>query len=525
MNLKNLHLSTKLWLSVATVLVLMLGVILTGAARGNRIQDEGRIAVTEAAAKVQAVTEWSSLTELNAVRTLAIFLTTDSTLETQFKDEMARTSERITEVQKSITAMPLGPQDKAQMDKIAGLRQQVLNLRGEARKLKASGQLAEATALAKGPYLTASNTYLAALREFVTMQQDTMAKSQTEAEVSRQGNARFLIVSIFGILLIIVVGAAMLIRSIREPLDAAVGLAERIAQGDLTQEIQIDRTDEFGHLMQSLMKMNESLNRMVSQIRLSTDSIATASAEIAAGNNDLAMRTEQTSGNLQATASSMASVTEAVQHSADGARQASSLAASASSVAQQGGSVVQDVVNTMHDINASSRRISDIIGVIDGIAFQTNILALNAAVEAARAGEQGRGFAVVASEVRSLAGRSAEAAKEIKTLIGASVERVEVGSRQVTEAGSTMQGILDSVQKVTHVVDEIASAAADQSSGIAEVNAAIGNLDQMTQQNAALVEQSAAAAQSLQHQADQLASIVSVFKVRGGLSSTRALLN
>jgi len=259
--------------------------------------------------------------------------------------------------------------------------------------------------------------------------------------------------------------------------------------------------------------MSGALGRMVHQVRQSTDSIATASAEIASGNNDLAARTEQTASNLQQTAASMDHLTNTVRNSADNAQQATTLAANASHVAQKGGEVVKQVVVTMEDINASSKKIADIIGVIDGIAFQTNILALNAAVEAARAGEQGRGFAVVASEVRSLAQRSAQAAKEIKGLIDSSVEKVESGARLVAEAGTTMTDIVQSVKRVTDIVGEITSAANEQSSGIGEINRAVVTLDQMTQQNSALVEESAAAASSMREQAAQLASAVSVFKV------------
>jgi methyl-accepting chemotaxis protein len=258
--------------------------------------------------------------------------------------------------------------------------------------------------------------------------------------------------------------------------------------------------------------MKTSLVNMVNQVRHSTHSIATASAEIAQGNNDLAQRTEETSSNLQSTASSMDNLTHTVQTSAENARQASTLAANASTVAERGGAVVRQVVSTMEDINVSSRKIADIIGVIDGIAFQTNILALNAAVEAARAGEQGRGFAVVASEVRSLAQRSAEAAKEIKLLINTSVDKVASGTQLVSDAGSTMNDIVQSVRKVADVIGEITAASGEQSTQISDINQAIGGLDQMTQQNAALVEQSAAAAESLRDQADQLARAVAVFK-------------
>jgi methyl-accepting chemotaxis protein len=337
-----------------------------------------------------------------------------------------------------------------------------------------------------------------------------------ETEARRQTNSAGILVGLAVIVAAIFLATSWLVRSIREPLNQANELAARIAQGDLSTVVVTHREDEFGALLDSLSTMNQSLSRMVSEVRSSTDSIAIASSEIAQGNNDLAQRTEQTSSNLQATASSMDALTGTVQHSADNARQASTLAASASSVAQRGGAVVSQVVETMQEINASSKKISDIIGVIDGIAFQTNILALNAAVEAARAGEQGRGFAVVASEVRSLAGRSADAAKEIKSLIGTSVDKVESGTKLVTDAGATMQEIVDSVRRVADVIGEITAAATEQSTGIAGVNQAIGNLDQMTQQNAALVEESAAAAESLRDQADRMKQAVSVFKVGAG---------
>jgi methyl-accepting chemotaxis protein len=263
----------------------------------------------------------------------------------------------------------------------------------------------------------------------------------------------------------------------------------------------------------ALTGMQQRLQALVSEVRQSSQNIQIASTEVATGNQDLSQRTEQTASNLQHTASSMGQLTGTVRQAADAARTANQLAASATTVAQRGGTVVSEVVATMDDINTSSRKIADIIGTIDGIAFQTNILALNAAVEAARAGEQGRGFAVVASEVRSLAQRSAEAAKEIKSLIGASVEKVESGSRLVADAGTTMGEIVASVQRVTDIIAEITSAASQQSQGIVEVNGAVTKLDEMTQQNAALVEQSAAAAISLQQQAERLAHSVSVFKL------------
>ena len=320
------------------------------------------------------------------------------------------------------------------------------------------------------------------------------------------------------------VGAAALIRSIQQPLAQANALAARIASGDLSAQEQVARGDEFGELLRALYAMSASLGRMVQQVRQSTDSIATASSQIASGNHDLSARTEQTASNLQQTAAAMEEFSSTISQSAHSAQQASTLAAGASGVARRGGEVVGQVVSTMEEINHSSQKIADIIGVIDSIAFQTNILALNAAVEAARAGEQGRGFAVVASEVRSLAGRSAQAAKEIKDLITASVERVGAGQRLVQDAGTTMHDIVQSVQRVTDMIGEITSASTEQSTGIAQVAQAVGNLDQMTQQNAALVEQSAAAAQSLREQAQQLAQVVSVFRVdsQGAVATARS---
>jgi len=304
-------------------------------------------------------------------------------------------------------------------------------------------------------------------------------------------------------------------RSICKPIGEAQRLAEAIAGGDLSDHrIDVNGKDEPAQLLLALQSMQGALRQIVSEVRQSTDSISTASVEIATGNQDLSSRTEQTASNLQQAASSMEQLTGTVKQSADSARQANQLAASAAGVAARGGDVVSKVVSTMEDINTSSKKIADIIGVIDGIAFQTNILALNAAVEAARAGEQGRGFAVVAGEVRNLAQRSAQAAKEIKALIGASVEKVNSGSKLVADAGKTMQEIVSSVQRVTDIIGEITAAAAEQSEGIGQINTSVTQLDRMTQQNAALVEQSAAAAESLKDQTGRLSQAVSVFRLR-----------
>ncbi|WP_176663588.1 methyl-accepting chemotaxis protein [Variovorax sp. SG517] len=316
--------------------------------------------------------------------------------------------------------------------------------------------------------------------------------------------------------------ALWIARIVARPLEEAVKVAQSVASGDLTSRIEAHTTDETGQLLDALKGMNDSLVKIVSEVRTGTDTIATASAQIASGNQDLSSRTEEQASSLEQTAASMEELTSTVKQNADNARQANQLAVSASEVAVKGGNVVSQVVDTMGSINASSKKIVDIIGVIDGIAFQTNILALNAAVEAARAGEQGRGFAVVASEVRSLAQRSAAAAKEIKTLIGDSVEKVEEGSKQVEEAGRTMEEIVGSVKRVTDIMGEITAASQEQTSGIEQINQAITQMDQVTQQNAALVEEASAAAQSLQEQAGTLVQSVSIFKLdANALATTR----
>jgi methyl-accepting chemotaxis protein len=322
--------------------------------------------------------------------------------------------------------------------------------------------------------------------------------------------------ALFGLLIVTLVAGLLypLIRvMVGRPLAQALKIAETVAAGDLTSQIDVSSSDETGRLMSAMKRMNASLVRIVGEVRSGTDTIVTAATQIAAGNHDLSARTEQQASSLEQTASSMEQLITTVKQNGDDARQANQLAASASSVASKGGAVVAQVVDTMGSINASSRKIVDIIGVIDGIAFQTNILALNAAVEAARAGEQGRGFAVVATEVRNLAQRSAAAAREIKQLIGDSVDKVEAGSELVNQAGATMEEIVASVRRVTDIMGRITSASRDQEAGIGQISQAITHMDGVTQQNAALVEEAAAAADSLHDQADTLAHVVSVFKL------------
>jgi len=365
--------------------------------------------------------------------------------------------------------------------------------------------------------LTRAKGSMAILEDMVQKIGAALDEGLAQAKTAREAAARNAFMADAGVIalaaLILIPFTVLNMRSICRPLDTARELATAIAAGDLSRHVEVHGRDETAAMMDTLNAMQDALQRMVGQVRLSSDSINTASVEIATGNHDLSHRTEQTAANLQEAAASMEQLTSTVKQSADTARQANQLAACAADVATRGLEVVSQVVSTMNDINASSKKISDIIAVIDRIAFQTNILALNAAVEAAHAGEQGRGFAVVAGEVRSLAQRSAEAAKEIKTLIGASVEKVDLGSRLVGDAGTTMRDIVSSVQRVTDIIGEITAASSEQSDGIGQINTSVTQLDRMTQQNAALVEESAAAAESLKEQAARLIELMGTFKL------------
>ncbi len=514
--LNRLRTAQKLWLAVLAIVIMLAAVVGFAGYRSSLGQAKADAIIKELAVRVESAILWKGLTEANAARTQAVIMSSDPAIEAEFKDVITATSAQISALQKSLESMALTEADKAQMGKIAAARATMLDLRKKANELKSGGQADEATALVKQSYNPAVAAYLQSLRDFVDLQQKYSDERKAELGDDRMRTVQLAGILVALVLLCVGLGAYFLIRSIEQPLLQARQLAERIAGGDLSARETIVRGDEFGELLHALYAMSEALGRMVHQVRQSTDSIATASAEIAQGNHDLSARTEQTSSNLQETAAAMEQFTSTIQQSASSASQASSLANGAATVARKGGDVVAKVVSTMDEIQQSSRKIADIIGVIDGIAFQTNILALNAAVEAARAGEQGRGFAVVASEVRALAGRSADAAKEIKQLIGVSVEKVEAGSQLVQNAGTTMQDIVQSVQRVTDMIGEVTAASTEQSAGIAQVNQAVGQLDQMTQQNAALVEESTAAAQSLREQAQQLAQAVSVFKVNDG---------
>ena len=415
--------------------------------------------------------------------------------------------------QASYAALVSEPDEK----RIYGTLQQTLDdyLASSAKLtgLSHGGQKDEARGLFRGgsnKLYREANEQLDAL---IKINDDGSSASDQSASATFVMSRRMIIAMQVAVIVVALAMALWVARIVAGPLGDAVGVARRVADGDLTAHIVASSGDETGQLMHSLRDMNDSLLRVVGQVRGGTDAIATASAEIASGNLDLSARTEGQASSLEQTASAMEQLTSTVRQNADNARQANQLAQSASGVASDGGRVVGEVIATMESISGASRKIVDIIGVIDGIAFQTNILALNAAVEAARAGEQGRGFAVVATEVRNLAQRSAAAAREIKALIDDSVRQVDAGTALVQQAGSTMSQVVSSVQRVTDVVAEISSASEEQRSGIEEVNKAITQMDEVTQQNAALVEQAAAAAAALQEQAASLAGVVSQFRL------------
>jgi len=380
-------------------------------------------------------------------------------------------------------------------------------------RLVAENKKQEASKLLLSSVIQDQKAYSDEVKELVKLVGVLMDKSGVEAENNYHTSSTLMAGLATLATLMACAFAYQITRGITAPLKRAVQVAHTVASGDLTSHIEAGGTDETGQLLIALRDMNDSLIHIVGEVRASTDTIATAASQIAAGNMDLSSRTEEQASSLEQTAAAMEELTSTVKHNADNARQARRLAASASDIAVKGGAAVSQVVDTMALINDSSKKIVDIISVIDGIAFQTNILALNAAVEAARAGEQGRGFAVVASEVRNLAQRSAAAAKEIKTLISDSVNTVAIGSKLVDEAGTTMDEVVASIRSVTTIMNEITEASQEQSTGIEQINQAVVQMDEVTQQNAALVEQAAAAAESLQNQTDHLAHVVSVFRL------------
>lgn len=429
-------------------------------------------------------------------------------------DEVTARIVSVSAVWKDYMATYLTPEEKKLAERFAGSRKTFVE-NGLQRALAAmrANDAEKAKTVLRGPLTLLFKPVQEHMDNLIQLQMD-VSKAEFEQSQARYSSSQIIAISAMALGLLVGTAIAIfLISGIMRALAEALKIANSVAEGDLTQRVEIRSNDELGQLLQALGAMNEKLVGIVTQVRYGTDTIATASSQIAAGNVDLSSRTEQQASSLEETASSMEELTSTVKQNADNARQANLLAITASSIASKGGTVVAEVVDTMGSINDSAKKIADIISVIDGIAFQTNILALNAAVEAARAGEQGRGFAVVATEVRSLAQRSAAVAKEIKTLISDSVDKVEAGSKLVAQAGSAMNEVVESVKRVSDIMAEISAASNEQSAGIEQVNQAVSQMDQVTQQNAALVEEAAAAAGSLQDQSSQLAKVVSTFKL------------
>jgi len=521
MNLSKLRIGTRLGLSFATVLLLMAAMVVTGVQQLRQI-DALNVVSDDMSRRYASIERWNGAVTLNLTRALTIGRSGYQPATVAFLEPLMRaTSERITALQQELDKQTVATEERALLADVGAKRKVYVDVRAKAAAAFQAGQTEEGNQLVSGPMTAGAAAYLAAigqLQTFAGQQNDALS-----AELARRSaSAQTLLVGL-GVAALMAGSllAWAMTRSVTRPLAGSIEAAQRIAARDLSTPIaDAERGDEIGVLLRALREMQKSLNAMVQQIRAGTVNVAGASAEIASASSDLSTRTEQASSSLQQTASAMEQITATVSQTADSARTANQLVASASEVAQRGGQVVAQVVSTMGEINASSKKIADIIGTIDGIAFQTNILALNAAVEAARAGEQGRGFAVVASEVRSLAQRSAAAAKEIKGLIGTSVDKVESGARLVTDAGSTMTEIVTSVQRVADIIGEVMGAATEQSQGIGQVNDAVSQLDQMTQQNAALVEESAAAAESLKGQAATLATLVATFKVDSATAAT-----
>jgi methyl-accepting chemotaxis protein len=522
MQLNQIKIGRRLALGFGLVVSLMLALAAVTALRLGQV-DQATNHLLELQKHATLAESWRSGVHLNATRALAIAKSGGNPeVEAFFAPQMKQTTEQISAWQKALTEQVDSVQGKALMAEIAKQREDYIAARNTVLQALKGGDTGSAMQVLDAQMMPRSDLYVASIAALAKNQDERALAANAEiSQMVEQTQALTVVLAVIGVLL--AGGAGWLItRSVLQPVRQTMAAAERIAGGDLSQPVAVTGRDEMADMLCSLARMQDALAALVGNVRASSDSIGTASAQIASGNQDLSSRTEQTASNLQQAASSLEEITGTVAQTADSARTANQLAASASEAAQRGGHVVAEVVTTMDEITARSRKIADIIGTIDGIAFQTNILALNAAVEAARAGEQGRGFAVVAGEVRTLAQRSAEAAREIKALIQASVEKVEAGSALVQQAGSSMGEIVGSVQRVTDVIGEISAATSEQTAGLRQVNEAVAQLDQMTQQNAALVEESAAAAQSLADQSRRLSGVVASFRTTGSAAGLAA---
>ena len=520
--LANMRISTRLTTGFAIVLLLAIISTSTSLYNAKRNADATRQMMEAPLAKERLVADWFVFTYSAIVRTSMIARSTDAELSNTFKEEIEASVKSGSAIIKKIEPLLSSDEEKALMAVIIDARKKYQSAKELVMNTRKTGDAAASEKAYKEAFDPAAKAYGAQVNNLLTLQRQSIDRLATSIDQSSERSIQLMIV--LGILLVAISAVAVVIisRSITAPLKRALDVAKLVAAGDLSATIEQQGKDEIAELMGALNDMNSSLRAIVSEVQVGTESITTAAGEIASGNFDLSSRTEQQAGSLEETAASIEQLTSTVKQNAENAQQANQLAMDASDVARKGSGVVSQVVETMNEINHSSNKIVDIISVIDGIAFQTNILALNAAVEAARAGEQGRGFAVVASEVRSLAQRSAAAAKEIKQLIDDSVGKVDVGSKLVNEAGTTMGDVVDSIRRVTDIMGEISIASREQSSGIEQISRAVTEIDDATQQNAALVEQATATSDMLRAQAQKLAEAGRKFSLGNQLSAGAA---
>ena len=511
--LHSLRIAQRLALAFGAVILLAALLVLIGITRMSTISDSLTLIGSDRVPKVVKVSELTDEVNLIARELRNALIFSDDKKVSAALETTVAARDRVSKTLEELTPTLTTEEGKKRLAAVTEARAAYMPVQQRFIDMVRAGEKDTAVGLLETQLRPAQLAYIKALGELKDLQIELIDKAAEEG-AQQYSQAKLLMFTLLaGMVAAGTLLGWLLARAITRPINEAVGVAEKVAAGDLSSHIEVTRHDETGRLLSALKAMNQSLVGIVSTVRNSSDSIATGSAQIASGNADLSQRTEEQASALEETAASMEQLGSTVKQNADNARQANQLALSASTVAIKGGEVVGQVVETMKGINDSSKKIADIISVIDGIAFQTNILALNAAVEAARAGEQGRGFAVVASEVRSLAQRSAEAAKEIKSLITASVERVEQGTALVDQAGVNMDEVVNSIKRVTDIMGEISSASTEQSQGVSQVGEAVSQMDQVTQQNAALVEESAAAADSLRQQAQQLVNAVAVFKL------------